>query len=147
MGRPAYPLWTRTELRKIRRALALVLLLVLFFVLALVLLFVQIFVVGLVVLERVVLEFLILLAFEKVGQHQTVELREPLIGVCLALEVCARRMPEPRQGSCLVAPGQQRLGIGIEQPCGPGLPRSSIELGKLQPHNGSLVLTKVTANT
>src|SRR5680860_1428679 len=141
MGRPTTTCgqagtWPRRELRQIRRALALVLLFVRLFVLALVLLFVQLLVRLLVRLVLNLLEVHLVLAFEKVGQHQTIELREPLIGICLALDVCARRMPEPRYCSILVTLGQQSLGIGIEQACRPGLTRTPIELRKLQPHNG-----------
>src|SRR5665647_3439961 len=82
MGRPTTTCgqtgtWPRKELWPIRRALAVVLFFVQLFVRALVLLFV-LFVL------KVVLELHVVLAFEKVGQHQTIELREPLGSVELS---------------------------------------------------------------
>jgi hypothetical protein len=76
---------------------------------------------------------------KQVKQHQTVKLRDPFIGVRLAVDVRIGSMAEPGQSPDLITLGQQCLGVGIEQSWRPGFSRTNLELWQLEPNDGRLL--------
>ena len=90
---------------------------------------------------------LVVVLVEGVDELHAVQLGEPVGGVRAAVLVGLHGLGEPLARLVLTPGGEQRVGVGVPQPRGPGLHGAGGQLRALQRHDGRVELPHVPPGT